>query len=80
DTTCDNDRKLLVLKDSYANSLVPFLTEDFSSIYMVDLRYYNGDVSKLIEDEGFTDILMVYNVNTFSQDESLDNLLPVDDN
>ncbi|WP_034849365.1 DHHW family protein [Clostridium hydrogeniformans] len=80
DTTSDKNRKLLVLKDSYANSLVPFLTEDFNAIYMVDLRYYNDDVSKIIKDEGITDVLMLYNVNTFSSEESLANLISIDDN
>lgn len=70
-TLSDSDRKLIVFKDSYANSMIPFLTEDFSEILMVDLRYYMNDVDKLIDEEGITDSLILYNGNTFFQDDSI---------
>ncbi|SHE37691.1 DHHW family protein [Clostridium fallax] len=70
-TLSDSDRKLIVFKDSYANSMIPFLTEDFSEILMVDLRYYMDDVDKLIDEEGITDSLVLYNGNTFFQDDSI---------
>ena len=35
------DKKLMIVKDSYANCLIPFLVEHFSEIYVVDLRYYD---------------------------------------
>lgn len=65
------ERKLLILKDSYANSLVPFLTTQFTEITLVDPRYYYDDLNELIKQEGYTDILFLYNANTFFQDNSL---------
>ena len=38
-TSSESGKKLVVIKDSYANSLVPFLTDHYSEIYMVDLRF-----------------------------------------
>ena len=40
-TDCDNDRRLVIFKDSYGNALVPCLTSSFSEIYVCDMRYFN---------------------------------------
>ena len=74
-TTSKEDRKLLIFKDSYANSFVPFLTQYFSDIIMVDPRYYYDDIEKLIEEEGISDILYLYNANTYFSDTSLELVL-----
>ncbi|OBY77442.1 hypothetical protein BBG47_21710 [Paenibacillus sp. KS1] len=67
-------KKLLVVKDSYANSFVPFLTSHFSEIYMVDLRYYEGDVAALARQHQIHDMLILYNMNTFIEDPSINYL------
>ncbi len=66
---------LLVIKDSYAHSLVPFLTKNYSDITVVDLRYINGtfeDVGVNLED--YKSVLFMYNVITFSQDMNVKKL------
>ena len=68
-------RRLLLIKDSYANSFLPFLTQDFREIVVVDPRYYFGNVKDLIRNEGVTDVLFLYNDNTFMTDESLSLML-----
>ena len=60
-------RVLLVLKDSYANCFVPFLAADFPTILMVDPRYYTDDLNQLIQAENVTDILYLYNIQTFTE-------------
>lgn len=64
-------RKLLVVKDSYANSLLPFLVPHFAEIAVVDLRYYEGDVSRLAREQQYSDMLLLYNVQTFAEDPSI---------
>ncbi|XOK58306.1 DHHW family protein [Paenibacillus elgii] len=66
--------KLLVVKDSYANSLIPFLTPHFSEIYVVDPRYYEDDLKTLIQERQIRDVLLLYNANTFFEDPSLNRL------
>ncbi|KEQ27716.1 DHHW family protein [Paenibacillus tyrfis] len=74
-TTGLRDRaKLLVVKDSYANSLIPFLTPHFSEIYVVDPRYYEEDLKTLIQERSIRDVLLLYNANTFFEDPSLNRL------
>lgn len=68
-------RKLLVIKDSYANCLIPFAIREFSEIDMVDIRYYNAAVSELIAEGGYTDLLFLYNASGFAEDTSLQRLL-----
>lgn len=70
-TNSDKHKKLVVIKDSYANPLVPFLTDHYSEIYMVDLRFYYDDISELINNNGIDDALILYNANTFFEDESI---------
>lgn len=71
-TLLEEGRTLLVLKDSYANSLVPFLAPHYRTIIMVDPRYYYGNLEELIQVEGIQDVLYLYNANTFFGDTSLE--------
>lgn len=69
DTGLDNDRTLLIAKDSYANCLVPFLTAHFERIYVVDLRYFNLGVVEYAKTLGnITDSLVLYNASGFASD------------
>ncbi len=77
ETTNKEERCLLVFKDSYANSFMQFLTPYFRKIILVDPRYYYEDVEQLIASEGVTDVLFLYNLNTFLTDSSLGDVLAV---
>ena len=46
-TGTENGKHLLLVKDSFANSFVPFLTGDYETITMIDLRYYRGSMAEL---------------------------------
>lgn len=67
-TNIDNGKKLLIIKDSYANSFISFLTGHFSEIYVVDPRYYDKDLKTLVEDNKIDNLLIMYNVKTFLND------------
>ena len=70
-----DDRTLLVIKDSYANSLVPFLSPNYRNIIMIDPRYYYGALDDLIAADEVDDVLFLYNAKTFFSDNSLELLL-----
>ncbi|MDD5947274.1 MAG: DHHW family protein [Oscillospiraceae bacterium] len=63
-TEVNNDRTLVIIKDSYGNALVPWLTSSFENIYVVDLRYFEQNIITYIQDVGATDVLFA--MNTFS--------------
>ena len=70
-----DSRTLLILKDSYANCYIPFLSANFSEIIVIDPRYFYGSLDDLIAAEGVEEILYCYNANTFFTDNSLELLL-----
>lgn len=71
----EQDKNLLIFKDSYANCFIPFLIPYYRNITVIDPRYYYEDVERLISDNNITDILFLYNVNTFLTDNSLADIL-----
>ena len=71
-TPVETNHTLLVLKDSYANSFVPFLTQHYRRIIMVDPRYYYGNLEELMQAENVDEVLYLYNANTFFSDTSLE--------
>ncbi len=74
-TTADTGRCLLLFKDSYANCMVQFLYPYFDHITMIDPRYYYDNVELVIKSEAITDVLYLYNADTFLGDTSLADVL-----
>ncbi len=67
------DRELFLIKDSYANTLIPILAPHYEKIYVLDLRYYNGSLFSLMEQyvtSDRVDVLVVYNCIHFMEDFS----------
>jgi len=64
-----SDKEIIVLKDSYANSLIPFLVEHFKKVHVIDPRYYNLSISSYLkENPNIKDGLILYNANTIGSD------------
>lgn len=62
--------KILILRDSYADSLVPFLTRHFSEIHLYDLRYNKNNVPQYIKDNGIDMALVLYSVPNYVTDNN----------
>ena len=75
ETGVKNGKTLLVLKDSFANSFIPFLTGEYEKILVVDPRYQRTGISQMIEEEAVTDILVLYNIINFANDTNLISLV-----
>lgn len=73
-TDSPSGKKLLVIKDSYAHSLVPFLSNHYSEITMVDLRYINTSLDEKVPLDEYDQVLFVYNVENFTEDQNLPKL------
>lgn len=63
--------KLLVIRDSYSDSLAPFLTADFSEIHLFDPRYNKTPVSQYVVENGIDQVLVLYSVSNFVSDGNL---------
>lgn len=64
-----SNKSLLIIKDSYAHSVVPFLTKEYSKVTMIDLRYIKTDFQMFVSIEDYDQILFLYNVITLSEDD-----------
>lgn len=62
---------ILVVKDSYANSFVPNLTQNYAKIGVVDFRNFKYGLDSTIEQEGYDEVLILYNFQTFIADTNL---------
>lgn len=67
-----NGKTLLLIKDSFANSILPFLAEDYEKLVVVDLRQLNVSGDRLLEMFSPTDILILYNSTQFAQDKEFE--------
>lgn len=59
--------RLLLVKDSFAHCLAPFLARHYGEIVMIDLRYYKKPVSQLIEEERITEVMFVYGMENLAE-------------
>lgn len=77
DITTDREdgARLLVFKDSYFNSFLPFLIDKYKEIDIVDPRYYYDDINMLMLEKNYDEILFFYNMNTFVNDTSIKQVL-----
>lgn len=61
-TDINNGRKIMVVKDSFGNMLVPFLVPHYEEIYVVDPRFYNKsltgkNIEEFVRDNGINEVL-----------------------
>ena len=70
----DPDRKLLVIKDSFAHSFAPFAANHYAETYMIDLRYFNADLEAFMEEKGVTDVLVLYQIPGFAKEKTVSRL------
>lgn len=71
ETGNEDKPSLLILRDSYTDSLIPFLLDDFSEIHVLDLRYYRASLKAYIEQNDFDNVLVCYSVSNFCSDSNI---------
>lgn len=64
----------LVIKESYGNSLVPFLVDHYDKVYVLDFRYTDRDLISFIKDNGITDLIVINNLNIIASDSVVDRI------
>ena len=66
--------RILVVKDSYGNSFVPYLLYNYDEVQVVDLRAMAGKMSDLLAENEYDDILLLYSFMNFSSDQNIPKL------
>lgn len=68
----DEDPSCVVIKESFGNAFIPFLTDHYKHIYIVDYRYfknyskYNNDIYKLITENNVSDVIFINNADAMT--------------
>lgn len=62
------DKSVLVIKDSFGNAFVPYLTEHYGNIYVVDPRYVSMDLYEQFKDTNLTDIIFLITLQSAAND------------
>ena len=53
----------VVVKESFGNAFVPFLTDHYQTIHVIDFRYWKGSLSQFVTDNNVQDVLFVNNLS-----------------
>ena len=63
--------KVLVIRDSYSDSLAPFLTERFSEVHLFDPRDNLTSVKGYVEEHSIDAVIVLYSFANFATDANL---------
>lgn len=53
----------LVIKESFGNAFVPFLTANYGEVHVIDYRYWKGNISSFVETNGIDDVIFMNNMS-----------------
>jgi hypothetical protein len=73
-TNNNNGKRIVVIKDSYANALIPFLLPHFEKVYYLDPRYFKGNMIDFVKQQKITDVLFLNN-STVARNDGIAQLL-----
>ncbi len=65
------DGRLLIVRDSYVDSLAPFLAQDYRELYLIDPRYYRKSLSTYIEEHDIDRVLICMSLASYSESTGL---------
>ena len=71
-TSVKNGKSVLIIKNSFGNPFSTFLINNYETVHVVDYRYFDSGLLRLIKNEGIDDVIFFHNVfsaNTLSHSE-----------
>lgn len=67
----ETGQNLLIIKDSFANCFAPLTAYHYDNVYMVDLRYFSGNLAEYAKEMGVTEVLLLYSMENMINDKNL---------
>ena len=68
---------IVIVKESYGNAFVPFLVDSYETVYVIDYRYWSGDLSEFVIENGIDDVLFLNVINITSTSVRLNELADI---
>lgn len=63
--------RVLLIRDSYSDSLAPFLTERFSEVHLYDARNNMNSIKAYVEENQIDSVIVLYSFPNFMSDHNL---------
>ena len=61
--TLTDESACIVVKESFGNAFVPFLVDHYQHVYVVDYRYWQGNLAKLAKEKKAKDVILLNNLS-----------------
>jgi len=68
---CENDKHLIIFRDSFGSSIAPLLAQDYSKTTLIDIRYLQSAVLGNFVDFTDADVLFLYSTMVLNNSETL---------
>ena len=68
---------IVVVKESYGNAFIPFLVDSYEYVYVIDYRYWSGDLADFVIEGGIDDVLFLNVVSNTSTSTRLSELADI---
>jgi hypothetical protein len=67
----ENNKELVIFRDSYGSALAPLMAEGYSKITLVDIRYIHPDMVGKYVDFKNADVLFIYSTSVLNNSETI---------
>lgn len=61
--TIDDGSSVLVVKDSFGNAFVPFLVNNYQTVYVIDYRYTDTNIVEYVKQHEIKDVIFMNNIS-----------------
>ena len=59
----EDDTSCLVIKESFGNAAIPFLTDHYRTVHVIDYRYWTGNVAEFVRSNGVQNVVFMNNLS-----------------
>ena len=74
-TSANSDKKLLVIKDSYADCFIPFLIQHYKEIMVVSPEDMDGFISDYINVNDYEQTLFLFGIENLGDRKTLEKII-----
>ena len=65
---------VVLVKESFGNCFAPFLVDHYQYVYIIDYRYFDGDLTSFVTEKGVKSVIFLNNITATSADPRLDEM------
>jgi hypothetical protein len=72
---CDSDKKIAVVKESFGNAFVPYLSANYKEVHVLDMRYSGiTDLKSYCKDNDIDEVLFINNMMSANSADRVDEI------